>query len=465
MKTDNVNNYKYLDQLNDKEYFELQEYKNDITTFEGHSFCIKETRSQLPQMIVNSWNSILLAEQPGLKISNKEIEFDIDLKRANTAKLAYGNAIIVPTVKDNVKDYEVYYEGSDEVKAVDVDGVLIALEYKKRYKDIGNNNVTDKHIHKLEDKIYTYKVLRTVDGQDKGVVFNKEYMNVNRIAPFRIYNTSASLNGFSVYHHAKPHINIIDNLINRIKWEFTATEPKLFIPDNLTDGVDSRNESSTFIASDERLFRLFPTPEGISADEDGNQKPVIWKPGVDVAPMISTINFELSFVSQLSGFGSRFFSYDKDLGFKTATEIVSEKEELYKFKCMHDRDTEFLIVNLIQAFNILFEEEVISADVIDITFSDAIIVDDEAQIKKYFEDYKAGVLDKYTYMELVGYSEEIIDKVRESEPADIMEEGFDINANDNDVDATISKKETVQDDLSEESKESILDKIKKLLKI
>ncbi len=412
---------KELINYSDKEYYLKNEYEIERTVFGGTKKRLKQCRHQIPQMIVNSWNSVLLAEKPLIKIKGQEVkDFDYDIKDINTAKLAYGKVFVVPVIIDDEVIYETY-AFEDVKKYILSNEDIVYLSYIKENERVNSSGkvekVKEEHIHYYDnkDRTYTYEIKVDDKKQDDG----KIYYNVDKMAPFMILNSNLSHNGKAVFHDAKAHINKVDDYLNRLSWEYEATEPILYLPENMiTISKRENSDKVDVVSNEERLLRKLP----VSKDSEEKYQPTLWQIAPNIDPILSGINFELHMVSFLTGFGSKYFSYDSVEGFKTATEVVSEKSDLYKSKCLLDKDIAKIILYLINAQEILTKKELTKEEDFEVIFSDAIITDDTTKRKQYFDDYQAGVLDKYTYMELVGYTDEQIDKVRATEPNDMSED-------------------------------------------
>ncbi len=446
---------KYINDMDDFEYYEANEYKVQRTLFGGVEQDIRQCRYQIPQLIVNSWNSILLAEKPTIEIkglsNDKLVEdvLDLGINTINTYKMAYGKVYVIPQIINGSLCTKVLND-KEKTNAIEVNGQLTFLEYNQENHKILDDNTVEKyierHIHKydFQTRIYQYEIY--VDDVNKR---DEKYHNVDSMAPFVVYNSNLSHIGKAIFHDAKHFINRVDDDINRIAWESEVTEPVILLPGNMlkkvvkkvevpkdprngekkktkfeidnTRDTNSEQYRKEFIASGDRQFRKIDNKNG-----DEKMLPTLWNPALQVEELLKLTNQDLHMVSLLCGFGAKYFSYDTESGFKTATQVVSDKDVLYKMKCILDQDIEYIYKALINGFRILIAMPEIPFKDIIMTFSDAIITDDAAKRKQYFDDYQTGAIDQFTYLKLVGYTTDEIEEVRKTLPDDILEDKTDM---------------------------------------
>lgn len=402
-------------------YYNKTQYEIYEENAKGQARPRKCMSFQLPQLLVKQMNSTILAEYPEIEYKTENgLELgELDYESIMHDILAYGRVFIVPTVHDSELILQQVVEGRDEVKYVFDNGRLIYLTYKltKHKYDSVKKEMVDKnyeyfHYYDAESKEYTYDIK---DGDD--LIETLTYSNISKMFPYLAEAQSYGLKGKPIYHDARNYINDFDDAFNDGIVDRDLSKPVILLPEFMVKtSMDIDKETGQPVINDEylgykQLFRIMPD----YGNGENTSMPIEWRGSWVPTNYITYYNYLLHMISQLSGFGEKYFSYDTASGLKTATEIVSEKDDLYKTKKKYDRVLEGIIKHLVYVVYAIYDgKDVDDVDaLIKVKFSDSIITDDAKKKELLFQDYNSGALDQITYLEEVGYSEEVIKKVTE----------------------------------------------------
>ena len=112
----------------------------------------------------------------------------------------------------------------------------------------------------------------------------------------------------------------------------------------------------------------------------------------------------LGLLSAKCGLGNDRFDFERG-NLKTATEVISDKSELYQNLKKHEIILEKVIKDMVRA--IAFLSGMNGEFKIEVNFDDSIIVDAEAERQRFMQEIRDGLRQKYEYrMEYLGESEE-----------------------------------------------------------
>ena len=119
---------------------------------------------------------------------------------------------------------------------------------------------------------------------------------------------------------------------------------------------------------------------------------------------IESIKTQLNLLSAGVGLGQAYYSFDRQTGIKTATEVISEKSDTFRTKKNHEIILYDMLYNLISA---VMELSGIKSKEINIEFDDSIIEDKATEIKQGLELLQNKVISKHTFLvDYLGYGEE-----------------------------------------------------------
>lgn len=400
-----------------KKYFdeEFLEYDVDFYDNLGNIITTKEKKKifRYPFLVVNTWVSKILSEEPKIMLLNKEFDLNIDFRKLVTSFLAYGKVIVVPYFQE--EELKIKILQIDDVNFITQNDKLKSLSYYEKRKFFVNDNWEEKKVY-CKWTNNNLQTLYTESIDDKIIEENTITINgFDFMPPFIINCSNTTNNGVPVYATATGVIDDLNRNDLEMIFDRELSRKEVLVPSNMiadsvkewkkySDPNDFRTLNKLAYVNNSRKYRIMPGTSG----ED--QKPIYVDGKFNPETYSSNRNQLLHLLSLHCGFGSRFLSYDSDSGIKTATEVVSEKSELFQNKKMHDKTLKESIINIIKAFGQLQAIEIKNDD-IEILFSDNIIVDDEKKKEEAFELFKVGVIDQRTLLEFYKFSDEKINEI------------------------------------------------------
>lgn len=407
-----------------KNYYNQTEYKIEVDGLNRKEEVICQTM-MIPHLIVKMWNSILFAEQP--KTSYDDVDLNtFDLRVMSTSLLSIGKIFVVPSILEDESVVDIVEFGKN-VNYTLKDGNVIDLEFKK--EDLYFRHFIEyEEDKKGEFKPIKYKVTfskkKTFGTKKKGdIIYESNNLD---LMPKMIKLDLFSNFGEPIYSSAVNFINRVNETFNEMHRDMELSVPLVAYPEYMIKTGQANREKENvnkirYLDVFTRRFRISP------ASPESKLLPQEFRGDFDPKKYIDKINLELHMISLHSGFGAKYLSYDSNFGFKTATEIISEKDDLFKNKSLIEDILKEVHFYLHYYFSFVKDNEILEYDKFKINFSDNIIIDDNKKQEKYYNDFKNGAISKKTYLELSGYSQEIIEKeTQDIVDAQTTEIGFTI---------------------------------------
>ncbi len=195
--------------------------------------------------------------------------------------------------------------------------------------------------------------------------------------------------GVSVYANAIDQLEGLDLVYDSYCNEFRLGKKRVIVPDTMAKMMMEEDGSVTpmFDDNDLEFFAL--------------------NLGNDAEPKLQEINMELraeaheaalktalNLLSTKCGLGNDRFSFEHG-NLKTATEVVSEKSELFQNLRKHELILEKALTDMVKAILLLLGEN--AETEITINFDDSIIVDQEAERMRFLQEIRDGVRQKWEY--------------------------------------------------------------------
>lgn len=387
-------------------YFNMKEYEVDVEYYSPSGNLVRTQvgfkSARYPYLIVDQWLSKILSEQPKITMKSsseeesriEELE-ELDYKAGLGAVLGYGEAIIVPQIVQDNLTYVVH--SLDDVEFIENNGELIYLKYLKtdyRINEIGKwEEIILDCIHEIDKETmkYTYKEL----FEDKIYDGREWTYDSDKLAPFSLKCRNMLGGGQPVYATGTGIIEELNKNDYQKALDRQLSRKTLFVPDTAIEkssyGQDMNNTG--YLNDATSIMRIMP------AKDREEQMPMIFDGNYNPTPYIEDANQMLHMLSLACGFGPKYLSFDDNGSMKTATEVVSEKSDLYQNKKMHDKTLEELIKRIFEGYLIITNGDINKAARLVIEFSDNIIIDDEARRKVLFEEYTDGLISQRYYLE------------------------------------------------------------------
>lgn len=137
--------------------------------------------------------------------------------------------------------------------------------------------------------------------------------------------------GVSIFADALDAAATVDQAFDGLAWALRLCEPRVMVDESAfeTDPATGRM-SRLSDAVDARMYRAMRG--GV-----GEGFPVtVYNPDMQMAERESALNAALSLFSAKCGFGPNYFSYSRQAGLRTATEVVSDNSALYRNVKRHE---------------------------------------------------------------------------------------------------------------------------------
>lgn len=231
--------------------------------------------------------------------------------------------------------------------------------------------------------------------------------------------------GVSVFANAIDQLKNCDLIFDSYNNEFQLGKKRIMVPQTMTQVAMSEAGTTTpiFDNNDTVFYSL-----AVGSDSKID-KPVEINMELRADAHEKAINTALSLLSNKCGLGSDRYEYQAGSGLKTATEVISEKSELFQSLKKHEKVIGKALKDL--AYTIA-EMLGVSTDKLEISidFDDSIIQDSDAVRQQALIEFNSGLLDEVGYhMRVYNLDQEVaIKKVAEMKARSPAPEVIDFNA-------------------------------------
>lgn len=387
-------------------YFNMKEYEVDVEYYSSNGNLVRTQEgfktARYPYLVVEQWLSKILSETPSITKKTNEEETNsveelenMDYKPGLGAVLGYGEVIIVPQIINDKLTYQTH--SLDDVEFIENNGELVHLTYLK--SDYRLNGSTKKWeeiilecVHEIDKESMKYTYREMYEGriyEDRFSAYDSEFL-----APFTLKCRNMLGGGQPVYATG---VGIIEDL-NKNDYQKSLdrklSRKTLFVPDTAIEksSYGQSLNNTGYLNDATSIMRIMP------AKDREEQMPMIFDGGYNPTPYIEDSNQLLHMLSLACGFGPKYLSFDGAGSMKTATEVVSEKSDLYQNKKMHDKTLKELIERIYRGYLILTNANIDAVTQLEIEFSDNIIIDDEARRVALLEEYNDGLISQEYYL-------------------------------------------------------------------
>lgn len=189
--------------------------------------------------------------------------------------------------------------------------------------------------------------------------------------------------GMSVLANSLDVLKSIDIIFDSYINEFVLGKKRIMIPMSMAQFTDTEGEiRPVFDANDVAFY-------GIEDNETNGIKEIDMN--LRATEHDAALEQNLNLLSEKCGFGAGHYKYDRNYGVKTATEVVSEKSDLFRNLKKHELVLSSAIQGMVYAIMTL---EGMSAENIDveIDFDDSIIEDRKAEFSERSQLVNLGVM-------------------------------------------------------------------------
>lgn len=195
--------------------------------------------------------------------------------------------------------------------------------------------------------------------------------------------------GVSVYANAIDQLEGVDLVYDSYLNEFRLGKKRIIVPNTMARMMieDSGTVSPLFDDNDTEFYSL-----GIEGEENQKIQEINMEIRADAHE--KAISRALSLLSDKCGLGEDRYKFENS-GLKTATEVVSEKSELYQNLRKHELILEGALIHLVKAIATMlgYRNEI----QVTINFDDSIIEDTAAEKQQFLQEIRDGIRQRWEY--------------------------------------------------------------------
>lgn len=199
--------------------------------------------------------------------------------------------------------------------------------------------------------------------------------------------------GISVYANALDQLESVDLIFDSYCNEFRLGKKRITVPVSMIQMRMEEDGMTTPIFDDDDV-EFYAVPAAANGNDAGETKIVEHNMELRTDAHSTGIQDALNMLSYKCGLGKDRYDFS-DGQVRTATEIVSEKSDLFQNLKKHEILLNDALVGMVQA---IAELEGLSPDVeVAINFDDSIIEDTGAEKMRFMQEISSGVRQKYEY--------------------------------------------------------------------
>lgn len=382
---------------------------HSYSQYNGKKHVMRERFSlSLAKKVCEDWANLLINEKMEIRISDEKIQAEINSILSKNKFRERANALTEVAFALGTGAFVEYIENGK----VCIDYIRADMIYPLSWENgditecafAGEKVIDGKKciyltMHLLEDGKYkienhlfdiTNYVPREIE-LPRGIV--GEYFTNSAVPMFQIIKPNIVNNadldspmGISVFANSLDVLKGIDLVYDSYENEFRLGKKRIIIPTGMAQFLDDENGiRPVFDDNDTEFYALKETDHFTDIKEinmdlrsDEHEK---------------ALARNLSLLSSKCGLGSDRYSYEKST-LKTATEVISEKSELYQNLKKNEIIIEGAVIGAVKAVMVLLGLD--SAEV-SVSFDDSIIEDTDAIAKRAMEEFKLGLIDTAQY--------------------------------------------------------------------
>lgn len=144
------------------------------------------------------------------------------------------------------------------------------------------------------------------------------------------YQDSTPL-GVSVYDDGIDAIKCVDEAFDRSYWMMRLCQPRVILDESGLMRNPKTGDPMLTGTIDQKMFK--PVKGGVS----GGSPMTVYAPSLGADESDASINSALSLLSAKCGFGPNYFSYSRQQGLRTATEVSSDNSQLFRTVRKHEQ--------------------------------------------------------------------------------------------------------------------------------
>ena len=202
--------------------------------------------------------------------------------------------------------------------------------------------------------------------------------------------------GISVFANSISTLEALDNVYDSMDNEFRLGRKRLMIPMSMArimmssePGKDGKPSYRPAFDSRDTVFYAI---EGVQDDK----KPVEINMQLRIDEHDKGLLDNLALLGKKVGVGVDRYTWDKAGGVKTATEVISDKSDLYQNLRKHELELEAALIGMVRALAFLDGHGEIAE--INVEFDDSIIQDSQAELDNAIAKKNNGLISAFTIM-------------------------------------------------------------------
>ncbi len=377
--------------------------------YNGKKHVMRERFSlSLAKKVCEDWANLLIGEKLEIRISDKSIQDAVEKvllrnkfrERANAlteVAFALGTGAFVEYIENGKICID--YVRADMIYPLSWEnGEIVECAFAGK-KTVGGKKCIYLTMHLLEDGEYkienhlfdmTNYVPREISLPEgvEPVYFTHSSIPMYQIIKPNIVNSTNldSPMGMSVFANAIDVLKGIDLVYDSYQNEFRLGKKRIIIPTGMAQFLDDENGVRPVFDDNDTEFYALKETDHFTDIKEINMN-------LRSGEHEMALERNLNLLSAKCGLGSDRYAIEK-AGIKTATQVVSEKSELYQNLKKNEIIIEGAILGVVRSvMNLLgFNDAEIS-----VNFDDSIIQDTDAIAKRAMEELKLGIIDTAEY--------------------------------------------------------------------
>ena len=445
------NNYQYNDDVKSNWRPYIDTWKNWYTGYdeEFHRYTIYNGRNEIhmkrstlnmAKKCCEDWADLLFNEKCSVSLSDEtqnlklqeilnQLDFWGFMNKSIEKAGALGTGAIILSLDNIVNDGINYYTDNirPNLSFVDVYDIyplswnknkITECAFVNKYVNQGTNYCcVSVHIigksgtYIIKNHMFEMDNVGNIIQEIKNSNVLKEFDTRSNIPWFAIITPNSNNNkqqnspfGLSFFANSIDILKSIDIGFDSFVNEITLSRKRIFVRDDLIDyGPDGKGHP-VFHASDIAVYTL---PNGMDKSD------LIQAENSDIraTDLEKYLKNMLSIFSDSVGFELNFYTFENNTAVKTATEVISNNNKMYRRKKKHEILLESAIYDIISCLCKIMSEFTnikLSDDGLTIKFDDSIIEDINSMSLRALNEYKSGIISATEYRQkLFGESVEL----------------------------------------------------------
>ncbi len=384
--------------------------EHDYTLYNGKKK-LKRTRAQMrmAKRVCEDWANLLMNEKVEITVGNETLSERVKSIFSHNRFRERANQLVELTFALGTGAFVEFHDGekvnidyvtADKIFPLSAENGEITECAFCSIKQIGGKRCYYINVHKKNDSgqynIYNY----LVDDQRKRIDLPEgvleEVETKSSIPFFQILRPNITSNidtdavmGMSVFANSLSILKTIDIIFDSYQNEFILGKKRIIVPLSMAQFTDTEGNIQPVFDSEDVAFY------GIPANDFENMglKEIDMK--LRAAEHDAAMKQNLNLLAEGCGFGPQRYDYSRNSGLKTATEVVSEKSDLFRNLKKHELVFARAIEDMIRAIIILDGG---NPDVkIGIDFDDSIIEDRKSEFSERMQMVTGGVSSKVEF--------------------------------------------------------------------